>query len=179
MMGEVTLPPAERRARPLRRAPLLHPIALGGLAILIINDHVLKHFFPSFLTGKLSGFAGMLLMPLVLSGLFELFSRWLGRAPDFRTSNLVLLIATVATMCGYTIVELWKPAETVYCFAWGVLQWPFRAVFSLFRHEAIGGIRPVAATADLTDLVALPMGLVALAVGWRRPPAGAKTSAES
>jgi hypothetical protein len=152
----------------LPRAPILHPISLGDLTILIVNDHVLKHVCPSFLTGKLSGFAGMLLMPLVLTGMFELLAKWLGRPPDFRMTNLVLVLATSATMFGYTLVELWEPAETAYRFTWGTLQWPFRATFSLFRHEAIREIRPVSATADLTDLLALPMGFVALGIGWRR-----------
>lgn len=38
-----------------------------GLLILIINDHVLKYTYPSFLTGKLSDFSGLFIFPIFFS----------------------------------------------------------------------------------------------------------------
>jgi tetratricopeptide (TPR) repeat protein len=38
---------------------LLTPIYLGTVAILVVNDHVLKQAFPGVVTGKLSDFAGL------------------------------------------------------------------------------------------------------------------------
>ena len=38
---------------------LVHPAMLGALGVLVLNDHVLKHACPGFVTGKLSDFAGI------------------------------------------------------------------------------------------------------------------------
>ncbi|MBK7890447.1 MAG: hypothetical protein IPJ84_06225 [Bdellovibrionales bacterium] len=37
----------------------VHPIPLTAVAILAMNDHFLKVRYPSFVTGKLSDFAGV------------------------------------------------------------------------------------------------------------------------
>ncbi len=49
-----------------RPAPLLHPVSLASMALLGLNDHVLKGLFPGLITGKLSDFAGLVFFPLVL-----------------------------------------------------------------------------------------------------------------
>ncbi|MCC6617494.1 MAG: hypothetical protein IT341_00485 [Chloroflexi bacterium] len=38
---------------------LLHPVVLGAIGLLLLNDHVLKTTTPGFVTGKLSDFAGL------------------------------------------------------------------------------------------------------------------------
>jgi hypothetical protein len=53
----------------------LHPLFLVSLAILLINDHILKNLYPGFVTGKLSDFAGLFLFPVFLYILFEGFFR--------------------------------------------------------------------------------------------------------
>ncbi|TMB63163.1 MAG: hypothetical protein E6J49_03055, partial [Chloroflexi bacterium] len=50
---------------PAFRALLSRP-ALVALALLLLNDHVLKHEFPSLLSDKLSDFAGLFFAPYVL-----------------------------------------------------------------------------------------------------------------
>ena len=85
-----------------------------------------------------------------------------------RAANGALVVSVLATMVVFSAVELWVPAEAFYRHSMGVLQWPFRAVVALCRWGTLPGIAPVGATADATDLVALPMGLVALAFGLRR-----------
>jgi hypothetical protein len=45
---------------------LVSPVSLAAIAVLLINDHVLKHAWPSLLTGKLSDFAGLYFAPYVL-----------------------------------------------------------------------------------------------------------------
>jgi len=54
---------------------LVRPIALAALALLILNDHVLKSAFPGPLTGKLSDVAGLMLFPIVLVAGWELGAR--------------------------------------------------------------------------------------------------------
>lgn len=50
-----------------RLAPLLSPTFLGALAVLVANDHWLKGaaLLPTWLTGKLSDFAGLVVAPLL------------------------------------------------------------------------------------------------------------------
>ncbi len=56
---------------------LLHPVWLGSLAVLALNDHVLKgaEILPSAVTGKLSDVAGLLVAPLLLAALLGV-ARW-------------------------------------------------------------------------------------------------------
>lgn len=56
---------------------LLHPAWLLGLAVLILNDHVLKgaELLPAALTGKLSDVAGLLIAPLLLAAVVRARSR--------------------------------------------------------------------------------------------------------
>ncbi len=57
---------------PLRRA-LLHPLWLSALAVLALNDHVLKTsgWLPGWFTGKLSDVAGLFVAPLLLAVLLR------------------------------------------------------------------------------------------------------------
>lgn len=160
-------------ARPPREPALglLHPVVLVSLVVLVINDHWLKHAYPSLLSGKLSDFAGLVLTPLVLHAGYERLSAALrGKPPSPASANRALCISVVATLLGFTLVELWGPAERAYSVGWAVLQWPPRALGSLVRGDATPGLAPVTATADVTDLVALPMGIVALVAGWQGEP---------
>jgi hypothetical protein len=55
----------------MARAPhhgLAHPAFLGALAVLVVNDHLLKGSgaLPPWLTGKLSDFAGLIVAPVVV-----------------------------------------------------------------------------------------------------------------
>jgi len=51
---------------------LTHPAALLGLGLLILNDHLLKTLTPSPLTGKLSDFAGLFVLPFFFITLLAL-----------------------------------------------------------------------------------------------------------
>src|SRR5437762_1943110 len=53
---------------------LASPLSLAAIAILLINDHLLKQVWPSFLTGKLSDFAGLYFAPVVFCA--SALSRW-------------------------------------------------------------------------------------------------------
>lgn len=150
---------------------LLHPVAWISLVVLVLNDHWLKHVYPSLLSGKLSDFAGLALTPLVLQAGYERLGAALrGKPPSPESANRALGVSVVATLLGFTLVELWGPAERAYSVGWALLQWPPRALWSLVWGAGTPGLAPVTATADVTDLVALPMGLVALVVGWQGEP---------
>lgn len=46
---------------------LSHPLVFLSIVILLFNDHVLKIYAPSWLSGKLSDFAGLFFFPILLS----------------------------------------------------------------------------------------------------------------
>lgn len=154
--------------RTVRTSPggaLLHPLAVLSLLVLVVNDHWLKHTHPGFLSGKLSDFAGLILLPLFLHALFELAFR---RASP-RTSNRALALSLALTAVIFALPELWPAAETAYRYAFGALQWPFRIAASWLRGAPPAAFAPVNATADPTDLLALPMLFAAWRVARKAP----------
>ena len=46
-------------------ASLLHPLFLVSLLVLLINDHIAKDLYPGVITGKLSDFSGLLVLPVL------------------------------------------------------------------------------------------------------------------
>ena len=73
------------------RCALLHPLAVSSLLVLVANDHWLKHTHPGVLSGKLSGFAAVLLLPLFLHALFELgYRACTTRPPNATAANRAL-----------------------------------------------------------------------------------------
>ena len=134
-------------ARHERASGLLHPVALASIAVLLINDHVLKSRYPGWITGKLSDIAGLVFFPLLLRALV---------APWQRRDLLAGCIA--ATGLGFTAVKLWQPATTLCEFVLGALQWPF----GVLATGEFAPITPVDVVRDPTDLLALP----ALAITW-------------
>src|SRR5215207_4406796 len=44
---------------------LTHPIIIGAVALLLLNDHVLRVESPSWLTGKLGDFAWLTFAPII------------------------------------------------------------------------------------------------------------------
>jgi hypothetical protein len=55
-----------------------HPVVLAALAVLLLNDHVLKHAWPGPVTGKLSDVAG----PVVAAALLGALARRLSRRAE-------------------------------------------------------------------------------------------------
>jgi hypothetical protein len=70
---------------------LKHPFTLTAIVILLVNDHILKTAAPSFLTGKLSDFAGLFFFPILLATLLGLlFDRC--KIPSHITTSLAFAI---------------------------------------------------------------------------------------
>lgn len=125
---------------PLRPgSELLHPWALGALGLLVLNDHMLKGagVLPGWLTGKLSDFAGVFLLPVLLFVSLDTLSCLTGR----RITRLPLACSSALfTGVLFTLLKL-DP---------GVNAWAARF---------IGQTR-----LDPSDLMALPMA--PLAARW-------------
>ena len=113
-------------------AALLHPLAGLCLVTLLVNDHWLKHAHPGFISGTLSDFAAVFLLPVLLHSVFELsYFRAGRRAVNRARANNALLVCLTVTLLVYAPPELWKPAETAYRYGMGGLQWPCRALLAL------------------------------------------------
>ena len=116
---------------------LLHPVTLTSLVVLVVNDHVLKWWWPGVITGKLSDIAGMVLAPVVLAAFVELATK--RRAP---------WACTIAVGVAFALVKTWAPATHAYEVFFATIRFAQRVV--LVR--------------DPTDLVALPFGAIAAAI---------------
>lgn len=134
-------------------AVLAHPIALLALATWIVNDHHLKRAHGSWITGKLSDVACLIVVPLVGIAAIELWRRRL--APAWWSA--VCVGGTGAIM---VTINLLDPAAWLYRHGLAVVQWPLRAIHGVVADGALPVVRPVQLTMDPTDLLALPALLV-------------------
>ncbi|SFF86117.1 hypothetical protein SAMN05421541_12642 [Actinoplanes philippinensis] len=122
-----------------------HPVTMAALAVLVINDHVLKAAHPGWVTGKLSDAAGMLLAPPLLAALTGLIAPRLPLRP-------VAVTAIVTVGAGFTFVKLWGYGAELASATWSL-------------------VTPSLIRADPADLIVLPL----LAGSWwtlRRSRAG-------
>ncbi|HEX5061520.1 MAG TPA: hypothetical protein VFV99_19265 [Kofleriaceae bacterium] len=126
---------------------LMHPISLGAIALLVINDHVLKHVAPGVITGKLSDFAGLVFFPLLLAAAAE--------HAGIRRGIQTVIVAAIATAAAFAAIKLSASAAEIYRNGLGVLQWPFRAARAMLLGESVPSVGRVAHVVDATDLVAL------------------------
>ncbi|NBD11782.1 hypothetical protein FOF48_28840 [Corallococcus sp. Z5C101001] len=154
------------RTPPTRGSGLLHPVVLGAIVLLVLNDHVFKARWPSWWTGKLSDVAGLAMFPLLLQALWEQVAGF--RARDFRPSFSVLVGAVLLTGLCFSATKLSPDAGDAWSWALGGLQWPFRVLGAWLSGARIPSLVPTQHTMDLTDLFTLPALGVSLWLGWRR-----------
>ena len=154
------------RVLPVPGDGLLHPVFAAAVALLLVNDHVLKTAFPGLVTGKLSDFAGLMFFPVLVVATWEVLAsvarRWSG--PRW----LPLIVAVIVTAVVFVAIKVSSEGASLFAEVLGRIQW-FGATLVAW---VIGGptprVSPVAVVRDPTDLVALLALLVALAVGIRR-----------
>ena len=105
---------------------LTHPVAVGALIVLVVNDHVLKEAFGSAITGKLSDIAGAIFVPLLVAVVLE---RYVARSIEIGMAITAIVLGAI---------NLIPAADGLFEACLGVL-WP-------------GSTN----TLDPTDLVAIP-----------------------
>jgi len=137
----------DRRAIATRA--LLTAPAILAIAVLVLNDHVLKARFGGWWTGKLSDVAGLAVFPLLIGAAIELST---GRSVGRRG----VAIAAASTGAVFAAIKLWAPAAALYRGGLATLQWPFRALGAIERGDALPAAGHVQLTMDPTDLLALP-----------------------
>ncbi|CAM3369093.1 hypothetical protein COSO111634_13305 [Corallococcus soli] len=158
--------PPVRHPKPFPASGLLHPLVLGAVVLLVLNDHVFKARWPSWWTGKLSDVAGLAMFPLLLQALWEQALH--RRAREFRPSRAVLPGAVVLTGLCFAATKLSEDAGNAWRWALGGVQWPFRMLGAVLSGAPLPHVQPTMHTVDVTDLITLPALLVALWLGWRR-----------
>jgi len=142
---------------------LLHPVALGALALLIVNDHILKAASPGLITGKLSDVAGLVFFPLLVLSGWELLQAalrgWHG--PSARA----LFVAITTTTVGFVAVKTAVDAALVAGDTLGFAQWLVALPIHVLGGQAPTPIQTSVIVTDPTDLLAIPAVLAALWVG--------------
>lgn len=128
----------------------LHPLPLLAMALLTLNDHVLKRWLvvPRWLAGKLSDFAGLFYFPLLLTAcwgclLWALSAASRGPAVSPRLRPAELGVAIGVTALGYTLLKT-SPAVA-------------EAVCAGVRWTTGRALAPVVDATDLVALVMLPL----------------------
>jgi hypothetical protein len=147
---------------------LLHPVAIAAVALLILNDHVLKSVAPGAVTGKLSDVAGLVFFPLALVSAWELVTvvqhRWSG------PTAVALAVAAGVTSVVFVACKVTTVGNALVAAALGWLQWIALSFVSTTGLVSTPVLRPVRIVADPTDLLALIGIALGVAVGLRRVP---------
>ncbi len=115
----------------MRGRDLLHPLPLSAVALLALNDHVLKasSWAPRALTGKLSDFAGLFVFPILLVAIARSIR-------PVRTTPTAIAAATLTALV-FTAIKLDARANAAAAWVLG------------------------SCARDPSDLVALPMAALA------------------
>ena len=100
---------------------MLHPVPLGALVVLVLNDHWWKRGHPSFVTGKLSDVAGLIFFPLLLQAIGEIGGAWAG--VRWGPSRRALLVAIVATAVIFGLAKTWAPMNALVRTGDAALPW--------------------------------------------------------
>ena len=155
---------------------MTRPLAILAVVVLFLNDHVLKHAFPGFVTGKLSDVAGMIFFPLLSCSLAWPLVPHARRSE--RLHDRMLLVACVATALVFAATKTFGPANEAYRVTWGLMLWPLRAIRALAAGAPVPGFARVVLVRDPSDLLAIPFVTLAWLSGRaRRPDDGAVTRA--
>lgn len=109
-------------SRPLPVEALWRPLPVLGLALMALNDHVLRHRWPGLLTGKISDFAVLLYLPALLTAVLglsllawnALAGRLGARTVDPVLSRRKVLAAVVASGLALALLKLSPGARDLY-----------------------------------------------------------------
>ncbi|MCP4580714.1 MAG: hypothetical protein GY839_03805 [candidate division Zixibacteria bacterium] len=129
---------------------LLKPAFLIALALLLLNDHLLKAAYPGWLTGKLSDFAGLFVMAVFVYAVIDVITNRSGAA---KSKKSILLIHAVVG----TAFIIWKTAPVEIMFA------------EINRFVSIPLPSRVKDISDLMALSILPLSYLYI-TRYKRPP---------
>ena len=87
-----------------------HPVTVVALAVLVINDHVLKAAYPGWVTGKLSDAAGLVLAPPLLAVICRLRGRWVAIVAVGVVFGIVKTVPYAAELASSAWSLVWSPS---------------------------------------------------------------------
>ena len=153
----------------MRRRPrdfLLSPELLAGVAVLALNDRILKRAFPGLVTGKLSDAAGLLFLPLFIAALVSLLEPAI---PSISSRTRIRVFSAITAAVGLTFIFMKTTATgaETYRFTNSMIEWPFLAAKSLISGESPWWWPETSIVRDPTDLFVLPVLLLSWAAGVR------------
>jgi hypothetical protein len=126
---------------------LSHPLSIGAILLILINDHILRIYWPSWWTGKLGDFAWLFFIPFALAAVIA----WLIPSNWKQQELLVGVLAYAFTGGIFTLAKTCPPFH----------------LWLIDLLERLLGI-PIGLRCDPTDLIALP-SLAASCWMWTRP----------
>ncbi len=127
--------------RRLGIAYFIHPVPLASVALLALNDHVLKRYHPSVVTGKLSDFAGLFFFPILLCAFWNL-----GRSMIVGKPSALTTLQITVSMAATDLIFI------------GVKFVPIVTQIYLQFSRALGF--PSRVTLDWSDLIALSVNVL-------------------
>lgn len=143
---------------------MLSPAFLIALAMLLLNDLVLKPHFPGALSGIASDMAGMVFFPVFLVALSELASALLPDKPW--ASPRWFTVAALAVAMLFVVIKFTDMGGSIYTWVASPIE---EIVGPLLNLPQVGVVR------DPWDMLAVPFGLVAVWLGYRwRGASGAR-----
>ena len=132
----------------------MHPVTLGALGVLLINDLLFKALWPgAWIPGKLSDLAWVMFAPPVLAFLLSFLAR-----RSAAGQRATFLLAYVGLPLLYAAFNTFTPVHDIILRVLGV----------------IGGDGP-RSPLDPTDSLVIPFAMVAAYWVWRRPPLEAES----
>lgn len=151
-MTQAAAAPVVDRSTP--GALLLHPVSLLAIAILLINDHVLKAMWGNTLTGKLSDGAGILIVPLLLLCIMRLPPSRLLSDLAHRPGTTIAALSFSAA--GLGAVKTVGPVGDAYAWTIGGLRW----------SSLLGTVdfSPILVVRDPTDVLVMPLLIVSFLI---------------
>lgn len=129
-----------------------HPAIIASVVLLLVNDHLLKAYAPSWLTGKISDFAGLFFFPFLVALCLRPFFRQ-DHAAVFAGFSLTATLFTalktlpaansaltviVSNLLGFTPQILLDPSDLFALLA----LWPAWALWSRTSRTPIAHVRP-------------------------------------
>jgi hypothetical protein len=117
------------------------PWFVGSLAVLLVNDHILKATAPALITGKLSDFAGLVMAPILIVGTIEFVS-------DRRQGQRTAWVVALCVAAVFASIKLHPGAADTYRIIMG-------SILGLANGFPIQQVN-ILHVADPWDLIALP-----------------------
>lgn len=136
------------------------------MAVLVVNDSVLKPHARSWMTGKLSDFAGVALVPLALVSILELV-RFARRVRRWQTTTREVAALCAVAAIALIAVKLSTPAANVYSALVGRVRWIARVGWSMLAGSNTEPYSPIQVVHDPSDLLALSALAVPIRVAKR------------